>query len=115
MLTIEIKREFSHHSIRWLTIGCIAHKYRGSAYTSWYKNGQKLCEIYRVNGKYHRDPSEGPAYTAWHSNGQNHCKGYMVNGKLHRDPREGPAVTVWHENGQKYYEEYKVNGRTHKV
>jgi len=84
MLTIEIKRETPYRFIRWLTIGNIAHKYRGTAITSWYGNGQKYVEVYQINGKRHRNPSEGPAIIYWHPDGQKWFEKYWTDGKLAR-------------------------------
>ena len=43
----------------------------------YHENGQKLSELYYLNGEYHRE--DGPAYTGWYKNGQKSNEIYYLN------------------------------------
>jgi antitoxin component YwqK of YwqJK toxin-antitoxin module len=83
MLTLEIRKP---RCIQWRTTNGFCHNLLNPAYTAWYENGQKSCESYYVNNKYHRDPQLGPVYIGWHSNGQKYYEAYYVNGEQVNKP-----------------------------
>jgi hypothetical protein len=45
----------------------------------WYKNGTNRCEIYYINGKYHRE--DGPTYQRWNADGIKQHEMYYLNDK----------------------------------
>jgi antitoxin component YwqK of YwqJK toxin-antitoxin module len=78
MLTLEIRKP---RWIQWCATNGFFHNLLIPAYTSWYKNGRKCCEVYYVNNEYHRDPTVGPAYTCRDSDGQKQSESYYVSGE----------------------------------
>jgi hypothetical protein len=98
-------------------------------------------EVYRLNGKRHRDPKEGPAFITRGDDGEPDWEEYWAHGRLHRvdgpavifhameaveeeyyrrgvlhrNPSEGPAEvhTDW-RTGHVVREVYEVRGRRHR-
>jgi len=78
MITLEIKKP---GKIRWVATKRLYHNLLLPAYIGWHENGQKWREGYWVNGKSHKDPTQGPAHTRWYSDGQKEYDEYWINGK----------------------------------
>ena len=76
----------------------------------YYKNGNKYCEEYYINGEFHRE--DGPAIICYYDNGNIYNEKYYTNNKLHRE--DGPAVTYYYENGIIQYEKYYYNDKLHR-
>jgi uncharacterized protein len=74
--------------------------------------GVILREMYQLNGRLHRDPSEGPAYVARLKSGKVARERYYWHGRLHRE--EGPARLEYSDTGQVGLEMYYRHGLLHR-
>jgi len=62
---------------------------------TYYDNGNKQCEVWHQNKKYHR--LDGPAFISYLINGDKQCEIWYQNGQLHR--LDGYAATNYSNIG----------------
>lgn len=83
----------------------------GPVAMSFYENGVKQNEIWRVNGNLHRE--DGPADISWYNDGTLKREEWLKDGHRHRDGGK-PADISYYRDGSIHEEEWYENGRQHR-
>jgi antitoxin component YwqK of YwqJK toxin-antitoxin module len=97
--------------IRYISNGHLNSEDDKPAFISYYANGNKRNETWRLNGQLHRE-DDRPAYIHYYPNGNKQLETWYVNDHRHREG-DKPAKIHYHGNGNKQYEELWVNDKLH--
>jgi len=76
------------------------------------ETGVIVCEMHRLDGRLHRDPTEGPAYTTRTDNGDVVEERYYWHGRLHRE--DGPAKLAYDVEDRPWREMHYRHGFLHR-